>query len=136
MLVLYPIMELMPVVWLHARITHAKTKGITYFRRSNDSFIFPPAVDFVISAVEIPSISASSDRAWSVERERRSAFNAASFLPRWNNHRGDSATRKLPTTNRIPGGKDTQKILRHAASLYANSFAASPSFATSSTRML
>ena len=41
---------------------------------------------------------------------------------------------KLPITNRMPGGSDTQKMLRHAESFTAKSLAASPSFATVSTR--
>ena len=43
---------------------------------------------------------------------------------------------RLPITNKMPGGRETQKMLRQAVSLKANSLAASPSFATSSTRML
>ena len=39
-------------------------------------------------------------------------------------------------TKRTPGGRDTQKMLRHAVSLNARSRAASPSFATCPTRML
>ena len=39
-------------------------------------------------------------------------------------------------TNKIPGGSDTQKMLRQAVSLKANSLAASPSLATASTRAL
>jgi hypothetical protein len=43
---------------------------------------------------------------------------------------------KLPITNKMPGGSETQKMLRHAVSLKAKSRAGSWSFATSSTRKL
>ena len=43
---------------------------------------------------------------------------------------------KLPITNSTPGGSETQKMRRHAVSLNASNCAASPSFDTSSTRML
>ena len=56
--------------------------------------------------------------------------------PRRKSQRGDSATSRLPITNRRPGGSETQKMLRQAVSLKASSWPASPSFATSSTRML
>ena len=42
----------------------------------------------------------------------------------------------LPMTNRIPGGSETQKMLRQAMSCAANNFWASPSLATTSTRWL
>ena len=43
---------------------------------------------------------------------------------------------KLPITNRMPGGSDTQKMLRQAVSLKAKILSASASLLTSSTRML
>src|SRR6516164_6937310 len=122
--------ELIPVAWLHAKITQARRNGMTYLRRSSDSFMFAPAELFAFSADESSSISRSSHCACSALRERKSAFNAASFLPPRNSHRGDSATKKLPITNKMPGGSETQKMLRHAESLNANNFPASPSFAT------
>ena len=42
---------------------------------------------------------------------------------------------RLPITNKMPGGSETQKMLRQAVSLKAKSLAGSPSFATSSTRI-
>ena len=57
------------------------------------------------------SISACSADA----RAQQAAVRAASGLPRRKSQRGDSATMKLPMTNRIPGGADTQKMPRQAA---------------------
>src|SRR5271168_2194694 len=125
MLVLKPIIEFTPVAWLQARITQASTNGITYFRRSSDSLTLVPVELF--SAAAVCSISANSTSACSFVRERSSAAYAASLFPRRNNHRGDSDTIRLPITNKIPGGSDTQKMLRQAASLNANSRDRSPS---------
>src|SRR5208282_1682387 len=127
-------MELMPVVWLHARMTHARMKGITYLRRSRDSLILPPVELLARSVALVSSISRSSDCAWSLERERSNALNADSFFPLRKSQRGDSPTKKLPITKRIPGGSDTQKMPRHAVFLNANNREASPSCATLSTR--
>src|ERR1035438_4553921 len=92
-------MELTPVAWLQARITHARMNGITYFRLRSDS-LAPPAraEDFPFSASAFASISISSRSAWPSSRERRSALWASSFLPRRNSQRGDSATTRLPIT--------------------------------------
>src|ERR1700722_11022907 len=135
MFVLYPMMELIPVAWLQARITHASTKGITYLRCKSDSLAFFPS-EVVDSAEAACSISRRSASACSLVRDRSSATRAASFLPRRYNQRGDSATIKLPITNKMPGGNDTQKILRQALSLNAKRRATSPSLVTSSHRML
>src|ERR1022692_3619488 len=43
---------------------------------------------------------------------------------------------RLPITNRMPGGNETQKMLRQAVSLKAINLAESPSLATSATRKL
>lgn len=67
-------------------------------------------------------------------RERRSAVRAALNRPLRKSQRGDSVTKKLPTTKRIPGGMETQKICRHAWSLKAKRTAAFEARATSSTR--
>src|SRR5882762_8492648 len=115
---------------------HASTNGMTYLRRNNDSDLLPSEEAFAFSAEDTSSISRSSIFACSGVRERRSAFRAASFLPRRNNHRGDSATKKLPRTNNTPGGRETQKMLRQAVPLKASSLAGSPSCATWSTRQL
>src|SRR5208283_2556411 len=129
-------MELIPVAWLHARMTHARTNGITYLRRKSDSLTLAPVEVFAFSAAVACSISASSTSACWLVRERRSAAYAASRLPRRNSQRGDSDTMKLPITNKMPGGSETQKMLRQAVSLKAKSLAESPSLATSSTRKL
>src|SRR5882672_2846006 len=129
-------MELMPVAWLHARMIQASTNGMTYLRRNNDSAPLPSDEDFAFSAAMVSSISRSSASACSGLRERSRDARAASLLPRRNSHRGDSATKKLPTTNNRPGGNETQKMLRQAVSLKARSWAVSPSLATSSTRQL
>src|SRR5580692_2207666 len=135
-------MEFTPVAWLQARITQARTNGMTYLRRRSDSpillpeaLLFPEEV-FVFSAAADCSISASSRLACSPVRERSRAAYAASFCPRRNSQRGDSDTTRLPSTNKIPGGSETQKILRHAVSLKAKSLAGSPRLATSWTRKL
>src|SRR5579862_307372 len=59
MLALYPMMELMPVAWLQARITQARMKGITYLRRRSDSLALE-AEDCDFSAAAACSISPSS----------------------------------------------------------------------------
>src|SRR5271170_4076790 len=135
MLVLYPMMELTPVAWLQARMTQARTNGITYLRRKRDSLTLPVEL-FAFSAAAVCSISTSSVLACSLFRERRRAAYAASRFPRRNSQRGDSDTIRLPITKRIPGGSETQKMLRQAVSLKANSFAGSPSFVTASTLKL
>ena len=129
--------ELMPVAWLQAKMMHASTKGITYLRRNSDSLSFRPVIEVPpSSAAAISSISLSSTSACSGVRDRSSARRAASFWPRRNNHRGDSATIRLPMTKRMPGGNETQKMLRQAASLKARILSASASFDTCSTRKL
>src|ERR1035441_10000966 len=120
-------MELTPVAWLQARMMHASTNGRMYLRWSNDSEFFPAEFAEDFSAAAMSSISCNSILACSSERERSSARKAASFFPRRNSQRGDSETRKPPMTNKIPGGSDTQKMLRQAVSLNANSLSASPS---------
>src|SRR6266852_3556578 len=104
----------------------ASTNGMTYFRRSNDSDLLPSEEAFAFSAADTSSISRSSIFACSAVRERKSAMRAASFLPRRNNHLGDSATKKLPMTNNTPGGRETQKMLRQAVPLKARSLSGSP----------
>src|SRR5258706_485943 len=84
-------MELMPVSWLHARMTHASKNGTTYLRRSRDSLILSPVEVFAFSAATVSSISFNSISACSSVRERRSAARAASIFPRRNSQRGDSA---------------------------------------------
>src|SRR5580658_2918084 len=118
--------ELTPVAWLQARITQARTKGITYFLLRRDSFAPPAVEDFAISARATRSISSISRSASASDLDLRSAVRASAPLPERCSQRGDSATMKLPMTNRIPGGSDTQKMLRHAVSLNARSFAGSP----------
>ena len=118
-----------------ARTMQARANGITYLRWSKDSpACAPDALAF--SAAAVSSISFSSISACSSLRERSKETRAASFLPRRKSQRGDSATRKLPMTNGMPGGSDTQKMLRQAVSWNANSRAASPSLATAATRKL
>src|SRR5580700_384770 len=129
-------MELTPVVWLQARMTQARTNGSTYLRLNSDSEDCGPAALFTFSVAAVSSISFNSVSACSSVRERRSAASAASFLPLRNSQRGDSATMKLPMTNKMPGGRETQKMLRQAVSLNANNLSASPSLATASTRLL
>src|SRR5579863_4784547 len=121
MFVLYAIIELIPVAWLKARMIQARIKGITYFRRRSDSLV---TVDLFFSARLVCCISLSSRSACAVERERRRAAYAASCFPRRSSQRGDSATIKLPITNKIPGGRETQKMPRHAVFLKSKSFAA------------
>src|SRR5205823_7146788 len=67
-------------------------------------------------------------------RERSSAARAASGRPWRNSQRGDSDTMKLPSTNRIPGGSEAQKIRRHAWSSKAKTVAALVDAVTSATR--
>ena len=58
---LYPMMELIPVAWLQARITHARMNGITYLRLRRGSLAPPaPAEAFDFSAAAFASISLSS----------------------------------------------------------------------------
>src|SRR3569833_253142 len=113
--------ELTPVAWLHARMMHASRKGMTYFLRNSGSLILFPGEVGAVSA-EASSISFSSTSACSIVRERSNAARAASLLPRRNNQRGDSDTRKLPITKRMPGGRETQNMERQALSLKTNSF--------------
>src|SRR5256885_5530097 len=97
----------------------ASTNGITYFRRRSESFAFAPEACFFVSADARSCISFSSRSACSVLLERSKAAYAASLFPRLRSQRGDSDNNKLPITNRIPGGRDTQKIPRHAEFLNA-----------------
>src|SRR6266851_1526943 len=85
-------------------MTQASTNGITYFRRKSDSLALAPVEVLDFSAAAACSISASSRFACSGVRDRRSAVCAASRLPRRNSHRGDSATIRLPITNKMPSG--------------------------------
>src|SRR5215475_10593240 len=93
---------------------HAKMNGMTYLRHRRDSLTVPPAEFFDFSAEAAACISCSSRSACFVVRERSRAAYAESFLPRASSQRGDSASRKLPITNRIPGGRETQKMPRQA----------------------
>ena len=113
-----------------------ETNGITYFRRRRDSLTLVPVEDwgfsgssglFHLREFDIPPV-------WWCENgaalcRRRPAFRGETASA------GIPATMKLPITNKMPGGSETQKILRHAVSLKAKSFIGSPSFATSSTRI-
>src|SRR5258708_32545050 len=105
-------MELTPVAWLQARMTHARTNGITYFRRKSDSRTFVPVEVFAFSAAALCSISATSTFACSSVRERKSAAYAASLFARRNSQRGDSHTMRLPITNKRPDGTHTQQVQR------------------------
>jgi hypothetical protein len=128
--------ELTPVAWLQARMTQARMNGTTYLRLRRDSPARAPAPWPLAPLAAVSSISCSSASAASAERDRRSAARASAILPFLWSHRGDSVTMKLPMTNTIPGGSDTQKMLRHAVSLKAMRRAGSPSLATSATRKL
>src|ERR1700712_2204178 len=108
--------ELIPVAVLQNRMTQANTNGITYFRRSRESLTEVPTDAL---AARVSSISRSSISACCSVRERSKARRAASFLPRGKTKREDSATKKLPTTKRRPGGRETQKMRRQAWSLKA-----------------
>ena len=64
---------------------------------------------------EVCSISSNSSRGLLCGVAIEAAHSrACSLRPRRKSHRGDSATNKLPTRNRMPGGIDIQKIRRHA----------------------
>ena len=104
----------------------AAQEGLVCFGRESCSFP-PPATS---------CISLSSRSACPGMRERRRAAYAPSFLPRRKSQRGDSATIRLPITNKMPGGNETQKIPRQTSFLKSKSIAASPSLATCATRKL
>ena len=58
--------ELMPVAWLHARMTQAITNGITYLRLNRDSLICSPVV--VVFGSTVASLKESVSR---IPRRRR-----------------------------------------------------------------
>ena len=80
-------------------------------------FGFACRVDFAFSAAIFVSISPAVQfpPALSVAGTQQSQHGQHSFFPPRKSQRGDSATMKLPMTNRIPGGRETQKIPRQAA---------------------
>src|SRR5438067_11480855 len=126
--------ELIPVAVLQNRMTHASRKGMTYLRCKSDSLTLGPAEAWTFADARVSSISFNSVAALSGVRDRSSAARAASGRPWRNSQRGDSDTMKLPSTNRIPGGSETQKIRRHAWSLKAKPVAALVDAVTSATR--
>src|ERR1035441_4709482 len=106
--------ELTPVVCVQKSTRQASTKGTTYLRRNSGSWTFLPVELTVEAFCARVSISCNSMAAcWGV-RERNRAARACSFLPRLKSQRGDSETIKLHRKNRMPGGRATQKRLRHA----------------------
>src|SRR6185312_12742156 len=126
--------EFTPVACWHTRSTHASRRGTTYFRRSRDS-LFPVAdASFATAANATCSISLNSSSACSLLRERSNAAYASFFFPRLNSQRGDSDRKKLPKTNRTPGGSDIQKMRLHASFLNINNAAALAVFPTIETR--
>src|ERR1700712_5441927 len=102
-------MELIPVAVLQNRMMHASTNGITYLRRSRES-LNAAAEEAFCAESDVCSISSNSSVACSLLRDRSNAWKADSFFPLLKSQRGDSATNRLPATNKIPGGIDIQKM--------------------------
>jgi hypothetical protein len=72
--------ELTPVAVLQKRMIQARRNGIRYLRRR-------------------------------IESLERSRAGGAAFFPFFRaSQRGDSSRKRLPMTNRMPGGRETQKM--------------------------
>jgi len=108
--------ELIPVACVQPRMTQANTNGMTYLRAVKISPIevMKPVCGLECSCARESAISCISKSASAGVRDFNSAARAASGLPRRNNHRGDSLTRKLPIKNTNPGYTTVRNMPRQA----------------------